>query len=41
VTNPYLRHPAITAVTAMTVHELSRGRAILGIGPGGGIARAH
>jgi 5,10-methylenetetrahydromethanopterin reductase len=38
VTNPYLRHPAITAVAAMTVHELSGGRAILGLGPGGGIA---
>ena len=25
VTNPYLRHPAITAVAAMTVHELSGG----------------
>jgi 5,10-methylenetetrahydromethanopterin reductase len=38
VTNPYLRHPAITAVAAMTVHEASGGRAILGIGPGGAIA---
>lgn len=38
VTNPYLRHPASTAVAAMTLHELSGGRAILGIGPGGGIA---
>lgn len=38
VTNPYLRHPAITAVSAMTVHELSGGRAVLGLGPGGGIA---
>ena len=38
VTNPYLRHPAITAVAAMTVHELSDGRAILGLGPGGDVA---
>jgi 5,10-methylenetetrahydromethanopterin reductase len=38
VTNPYLRHPAATAVAAMTLHELSGGRALLGIGPGGGIA---
>jgi 5,10-methylenetetrahydromethanopterin reductase len=38
VTNPYLRHPASTAVAAMTLHELSGGRALLGIGPGGGIA---
>ena len=40
VTNPYLRHPAITAVAAMTVHELSDGRAILGLGPGGDVALA-
>jgi 5,10-methylenetetrahydromethanopterin reductase len=40
VTNPYLRHPAITAVAAMTVHELSEGRAVLGIGPGGDVALA-
>jgi len=38
VTNPYLRHPASTAVAAMTIHELSGGRALLGVGPGGGIA---
>ncbi len=40
VTNPYLRHPAITAVSAMTVHELSGGRAVLGLGPGGDVALA-
>ncbi len=40
VTNPYLRHPAITAVAAMTVHELSGGRAVLGFGPGGDVALA-
>jgi 5,10-methylenetetrahydromethanopterin reductase len=38
VTNPYLRHPAITAVSAMTVHELSEGRCVLGLGPGGDVA---
>jgi 5,10-methylenetetrahydromethanopterin reductase len=38
VTNPYLRHPALTATAAMTLHELSGGRAMLGIGPGGAIA---
>jgi len=38
VTNPYLRHPAITAVAAMTVNELSGGRAVLGLGPGGDVA---
>ena len=38
VTNPYLRHPAITAAAALTLHELSGGRALLGIGPGGQMA---
>lgn len=38
VTNPYLRHPAVTAAAAVTVHELSGGRMILGLGPGGGLA---
>jgi 5,10-methylenetetrahydromethanopterin reductase len=38
VTNPYLRHPAVTAASALTVDELSQGRMVLGIGPGGGIA---
>jgi 5,10-methylenetetrahydromethanopterin reductase len=38
VTNPYLRHPAVTAAQMMTVHELSGGRAILGLGPGGRMA---
>jgi 5,10-methylenetetrahydromethanopterin reductase len=38
VTNPYLRHPATTAASALTVHELSAGRMVLGIGPGGDLA---
>jgi 5,10-methylenetetrahydromethanopterin reductase len=38
VTNPYLRHPALTASAMATVHELSHGRAILGLGPGGRLA---
>lgn len=38
VTNPYLRHPAVTATAMATVHELSGGRAILGLGPGGRLA---
>jgi 5,10-methylenetetrahydromethanopterin reductase len=38
VTNPYLRHPALTASTMATVHELSRGRAVLGLGAGGSLA---
>jgi 5,10-methylenetetrahydromethanopterin reductase len=38
VTNPYLRHPATTAAIALTIHELSGGRMLLGIGPGGDLA---
>jgi len=38
ITNPYVRHPATTAVSMMTVHELSGGRAILGMGVGGDLA---
>jgi 5,10-methylenetetrahydromethanopterin reductase len=37
VTNPYLRHPAVTASAMMTVQELSGGRAVLGVGAGGGL----
>lgn len=38
VTNPYLRHPAVTASAMAAVAELSGGRAILGLGAGGGVA---
>jgi len=38
ITNPYTRHPAMTAVSLMTIHELSAGRAILGLGVGGDVA---
>ncbi|MDR1825400.1 MAG: LLM class flavin-dependent oxidoreductase [Bifidobacteriaceae bacterium] len=38
ITNPYLRHPMITAAQAMTVHELSGGRMTLALGPGGQLA---
>jgi 5,10-methylenetetrahydromethanopterin reductase len=38
VTNPYLRHPVLTATAAATVHELSGGRMVLGIGAGGHMA---
>ncbi len=38
VTNPYLRHPAVTASAALTVHELSVGRMMLGLGAGGDLA---
>jgi 5,10-methylenetetrahydromethanopterin reductase len=34
VTNPLTRHPAITAVAAATLDDVSAGRAILGIGTG-------
>jgi 5,10-methylenetetrahydromethanopterin reductase len=34
VTNPLTRHPAVTAVAAATVDEVSNGRMILGIGAG-------
>lgn len=37
ITNPYARHPALSAVSMMTVDELSGGRATLGFGVGGGI----
>ncbi len=35
VTDPYSRHPAITAATIATFDELSGGRALLGLGVGG------
>ncbi len=34
VTDPYIRHPALTATAAATLHELSGGRATLGLGAG-------
>jgi 5,10-methylenetetrahydromethanopterin reductase len=34
VTDPYIRHPALTAAAAATLQELSGGRAILGLGAG-------
>ncbi len=37
IANPYSRHPGLTASTAQTVHELSDGRFVLGIGAGGDI----
>jgi 5,10-methylenetetrahydromethanopterin reductase len=38
ITNPYVRHPSMTAVAMMTIHELSGGRATLGLGVGGSLA---
>jgi 5,10-methylenetetrahydromethanopterin reductase len=35
VTDPYIRHPALTAVAIATLDEVSQGRAILGLGAGG------
>jgi 5,10-methylenetetrahydromethanopterin reductase len=37
VTNPYSRHPGVTAAAIASVHELSEGRAFLGIGVGAGL----
>jgi 5,10-methylenetetrahydromethanopterin reductase len=39
VTTPFLRHPAVTAAAASTVHELLGGRSMLGIGAGGSAPR--
>jgi 5,10-methylenetetrahydromethanopterin reductase len=38
ITNPYTRHPGVTAVSAQTIHELSHGRFMLGFGAGGSLA---
>lgn len=35
VTDPYSRHPAITAAAIATLDEISNGRAVLGLGAGG------
>lgn len=35
MTNPYTRHPALTAAAAATIDEVSDGRAVLGLGAGG------
>lgn len=37
VTNPYTRHPAVTAAAIATIDELSGGRAVLALGAGGGL----
>jgi 5,10-methylenetetrahydromethanopterin reductase len=39
VTNPFTRHPAVTAAAVSTLDEISDGRAFLGIGAGAGIAK--
>jgi len=35
ITDPYIRHPAVTAAAAATLDERSQGRFILGLGAGG------
>ena len=35
ITNPYVRHPGVAAASMLTIHELSGGRAVLGVGAGG------
>ena len=40
VTNPVTRHPSVTAAAISTVHELSGGRAILGLGTGDSAVRS-
>lgn len=37
ITNPYTRHPGVTAMAAASLAELSGGRAFLGLGAGGGV----
>lgn len=37
ITNPYSRHPAVTAASIVSLDELSSGRAFLGLGAGGAL----
>lgn len=37
ITNPYTRHPAVTANAIASLDELSNGRAFVGLGAGGGL----
>ena len=37
ITNPYTRHPGVTANAIATLDELSEGRAFVGLGAGGGL----
>lgn len=37
ITNPYVRHPGITAAAIASLDEISDGRAFIGIGAGGGL----
>ena len=40
ITNPYVRHAVITTSSMLTIHELSGGRAVLGVGAGGHMSLA-
>lgn len=40
ITNPYVRAPALAATTALSIHELSGGRMVLGVGAGGKLSLA-
>lgn len=40
VTNPYVRHPGVAVAAMLTIHELSGGRALLGVGAGGQMSLA-
>ena len=40
ITNPYVRHPGVAAASMLTIHELSGGRAVLGVGAGGQMSLA-
>lgn len=40
ITNPYVRHPGVATSAMLTVHELSGGRGILGVGAGGQMSLA-
>ena len=37
ITNPYVRHPGITASAIASLDEVSKGRSFVGIGAGGGL----
>lgn len=38
VTNPYVRHPALTVASMATISELAGGRTVLGVGAGGAMS---
>jgi 5,10-methylenetetrahydromethanopterin reductase len=38
ITNPYTRHPAHIAAAMLSIDEISKGRAVIGLGPGGSLA---